>query len=610
MDNRKNSAQQILRFLILSLCAYMLMQSFFGKPKNGATPQRPEKTAPALALAFSGIAPVEPSTRPQPTPTVAAANAASTPAVPVVVSGAPITKANAAAEIKKLDAEIAASPNDGYAQWAMLRKGLIEQYVLGVMTTRPRPAGPFDFFIGMFSKLSATQNTYDQVIAHGGTDAVAAQATYQQGDLLWNQSVRTDGKPSALAASTLEQLIHKGRGSSAFTNLEILVPRAQMQAKSTAASTRGGAPTAFAVASLPPFEVPQGGFVPVTVGEMRGTLTAPFSFGIPDRVNSNYSNGTLYQIFDTVVKAYDRVTGHNPNLSFGLAILTLAIFTRIAMHPLMRRQYESMKGMQVIAPEMKKIQEKYKSKPPEEQTKMMGEIRDLQRRHGVNPMSGCGWGLVQMPIFLLLVYPMIQHYESKMDLAGASFLWIYNLAHPDLFLLAIYGVSMFVSFRLSSTPPTDPQQAQMQAVMSFAMPFVFPLFLLSYPSAFTLYWTTYNITSMILQYRLMKSADPSKTLMKSLMGTPAPVADGAPAIPARPQSKPASTRKPVTLSPTTMGEVVKSSNGAARNGDAAREVASPFNENGVAVQPESGAKTPGSSTPRRSVTRARQKRRY
>lgn len=353
--------------------------------------------------------------------------------------------------------------------------------------------------------------------------------------------------------------------------------------------------------------------MPVKVGELRGTLTQPFSYGIPDRVNATYSGGTLYQIFDTVVKTYDRITGHNPNVSFGLAILTLAIFTRVAMQPLMRRQYESMKGMQVIAPEMKKIQEKYKGKPPEEQTKMMGEIRELQRKHGVNPMSGCGWGMVQMPIFFFLVYPMIQHYEPKMDLAGASFLWINNLAHPDLFLLAVYGVSMFVSFRLSSTPPTDPQQAQMQMIMSFAMPFVFPLFLLSYPSAFTLYWTTYNITSMILQYRLMKSADPTKTFMKSLMGTPLAVADGPVAVPARP-NKPASTRKPVTLTAaTTAGEVLKSS-APRENVEARHSDDIPFVENGAPTQKQSDtdAKTQNgaSSSSRRSATRARQKRRY
>ena len=627
MQNRQSSSQQIFRFLILSVAAYFLMQSFFGKPKTTA-PVGPAQIAPPMEMAFAGIAPVEKSKLPTPTaaPTAAAASTQAAPVAPAV-SMAPITKANAPAEIKKLDAAIAGSPNDEYAQWALLRKGLIEQYVLGAMSARPRPHGPFDFIIGLFSKLPETQNAYDQVIAHGGTDEVAAQATYQQGDLLWNEGVAKDGQPSALAASTLEQLIHKGRGNSQLLTLEVYVPRVQAQEKATLASTRVPPTTrgTFKVVGLPPFQVPVGGFVPIAVHDLRGTLAQPYSFGIPDRVNANYSGGVLYKIFDAVVKTFNKITNNNPNLSFGLAILFLALAARVLLQPLMRRQYENMKGMQVIAPEMKKIQEKYKGKPPEEQTKMMGEIRELQRRHGVNPMAGCGLALVQMPIIFFIVYPMILHYEPKMDLASASFLWIHNLAHPDIPLLAIYAVSMLISSRLSATPPTDPQQAQMQGMMVFAGPF-FALFLLTYPSALTLYWTTYNIASMILQYRLMKAADPTKDFKKLLLSNPlAPMtvtagADGssAIAIPPRPQNRPASTRKPVTLAPTsTAGEVMTGSNGTVRENGATRDgdngkSDSPFNENGVALHSDTKTDNapPSPSGPKRSATRSRQKRRY
>ncbi|RYG54616.1 membrane protein insertase YidC, partial [bacterium] len=237
--------------------------------------------------------------------------------------------------------------------------------------------------------------------------------------------------------------------------------------------------------------------------------------GILDRVNEFYASSALFKLFDSVV----RLLGANPAYSYGLAVLFFAIFTRTAMQPIYKKQYESMKGMAAIAPEMKKIQEKYKGKSEQNaQMQQMKEIQELQRRHGVNPMLGCGLALVQMPIFFLFVYPMIQHYEPKMELALASFLWVPALARPDIILLVLYGASMFFSFRLSSTPPTDDMQRQQQMLMSFIFPIMFPFFIATYPAAFTMYWMTYNALGTFYQWRLMKSADPSKNFWLTLKG--------------------------------------------------------------------------------------------
>jgi YidC/Oxa1 family membrane protein insertase len=175
--------------------------------------------------------------------------------------------------------------------------------------------------------------------------------------------------------------------------------------------------------------------------------------------------------------------------------------------------------------------------------RMMTEIRALQKSHGVNPMMGCGLAAVQIPVFFYVVSPFIQHFEARMELVGASFLWIHNLARPDVPLLIMYAISQFASMRLSSTPPADEQQRQMQMMMLF-FPFAVPFFLLSWPSAFTMYWMTFNILSMYFQYNMMKKADPSKRLWHQLVMQPlipkivTADANGTPtgAIPPRPKN--------------------------------------------------------------------------
>ncbi len=480
--NKSGSSSDFIRTLLLGAVMIFAFQYFFNRPK---TNQAPPRTAPALVQAFAGV---DPSTAPG----TSALNA---------------TTANA--EIKKMQANITTNDSDALAQWSRLRIALIQQYILGTLQPATRKSG----FLGFGSDVTYYP-AYDDIIKANVGDATEAQAIYQEGDLLWRQSLQKPDLANS-AVTALESLIHKGRGNAAFRDFTIYVPKIVDPAK------------------VPLTGVPQGGFTPISVANLHGTLPAPNPQGILDRVNQYYSTSALFKVFDTIV----RLLGANPAFSYGLAVLLFATFTRTAMQPIYKKQYESMKGMAAIAPEMKKIQEKYKGKSEQNaQMQQMKEIQELQRRHGVNPMLGCGLALIQMPIFFLFVYPMIQHYEPKMELAMASFLWVPALARPDLILLVLYGASMFFSFRLSSTPPTDDMQRQQQMLMSFIFPIMFPFFISSYPAAFTMYWMTYNMLGTFYQWRLMKAADPSKNFWLTLKGDGFlprnPTADAVPSRPA------------------------------------------------------------------------------
>jgi len=206
-----------------------------------------------------------------------------------------------------------------------------------------------------------------------------------------------------------------------------------------------------------------------------------------------------------------------------------------------------MKGMAALAPEMKKIQEKYKAKPndsPEvardKQMRSFQEVRELQKVHGVNPQMGCALAFVQMPVFFYIINPLMMHYEPKMELVGASFGWVASLARPDYVLLALYGLTMLISFRLSSQPQTgqmEEMQKQMQIMSTWVFPIMLPFFMKGFSSAFILYWMSFNIVSMIYQYWMMKKADPNRSVIKALLGqSDAPPAPAVATLPPRPRS--------------------------------------------------------------------------
>src|SRR3990172_1178065 len=121
-----------------------------------------------------------------------------------------------------------------------------------------------------------------------------------------------------------------------------------------------------------------------------------------------------------------------------------------------------MKEMQKFQPLMQKLGEKHKDDPQRQQQEMM----KLYKEHKINPFAGCLPMVVQVPVFFAF-YTMLR---SAVELRGASFLWIKDLAQPDTIghlagfplnpLPLVMGVSMIGQMKLTPTGG-DPKQQQM-----------------------------------------------------------------------------------------------------------------------------------------------------
>ncbi len=180
-------------------------------------------------------------------------------------------------------------------------------------------------------------------------------------------------------------------------------------------------------------------------------------------------------------------------LGYGLAIIFLTILVRSVMFPISRKQALMSMKMQELAPEMKKLQEKYKSDPKARTEAVM----ELYRKHHVHPLGGCLPLILQLPIFMGLYYAL----QESIHFRQASFLWIDNLSAPDcliwwgeniplisdpdnlgsgLFsflylgpyfsLLPVLAVAlMIVQQKMLTPPPADEQQAMQFKMMRYMM---------------------------------------------------------------------------------------------------------------------------------------------
>jgi len=202
------------------------------------------------------------------------------------------------------------------------------------------------------------------------------------------------------------------------------------------------------------------------------------------------------------VSRFVKLLGGDRRYSYALALLLIAVIIKAVTWPLTSSSFRSIRAMQSLQPLIKELQEKHKG----DRQAMAAEQMRLFKKHKINPLGGCLPMVIQMPI-LIGVYQGIRFYIYQ--LRNAEFLWIRNLALPDMPLLILYAISLYVSQKLTTMPQADPQQQQMQNTMTIMMPLMLTVFFASLPAAFILYWFLYNLLITAHQYYLMRQPAPA-----------------------------------------------------------------------------------------------------
>ena len=201
--------------------------------------------------------------------------------------------------------------------------------------------------------------------------------------------------------------------------------------------------------------------------------------------------------------------------NYGLVVILFAFLVKILLNPLTKKQFSSTKKMQALQPQIKIIKEKFKNDPK----KLNKAQTDLFKQEGVNPLGGCLPMLFQMPILIAF----FTVFRSTIEFRGAPFFgWITDLSAPDTLLTIagfpinvlpfLMGITMFLQQKLMAAPDSGGQQKMMMYFMN-----VFFLFLFyTFPSGLNLYYSVFNILSIVQQ----KYLTPSPTKKQTVVGKP------------------------------------------------------------------------------------------
>src|SRR5690625_3699858 len=221
--------------------------------------------------------------------------------------------------------------------------------------------------------------------------------------------------------------------------------------------------------------------------------------------------------------------------SWALSIVGLTVVMRVLLIPLFFKQIRASRGMQMLQPDLQKLQKKYKGKnDPASRQQMQAEMMALYKEHGTNPFSSCLPILAQSPIFFALfrvLYSMPQiasgEYRDGQPLgpidaqAAAQFQdsTLLGAQLSDTFLeastanvrilavvlIVLMCVTTFTTQRqltMKNMPQSalDNPMARQQRMLMYVLPLVFAFSGVYFPIGVLIYWLTTNLWTMGQQF--------------------------------------------------------------------------------------------------------------
>jgi YidC/Oxa1 family membrane protein insertase len=207
-------------------------------------------------------------------------------------------------------------------------------------------------------------------------------------------------------------------------------------------------------------------------------------------------------------------------LGWGAAIIAMTVVVRAALLPLTFKQFKSMQSLAKHAPEMKKIQDRYKH----DRERLNQEMMKFYRENKVNPFASCLPLLAQLPVFLALFY-MLQD-DLRLDICpeinppgttdprpcgsggDAGFLFIPDLTDKATGSVLIALIVLYVGSQLLSTLLMSTTTDRTQRMIFLALPFFFVIFIINFPAGLLVYWITTNLWTIAQQAIIRKRLGP------------------------------------------------------------------------------------------------------
>ena len=244
---------------------------------------------------------------------------------------------------------------------------------------------------------------------------------------------------------------------------------------------------------------------------------------IPILANVIEERAALIGLFESILVF---IQGHIV-ASWGLAIVGLTVLVRAVMMPATFSQFRSMRKMQVHAPQLKAIKEKYKDdkQRQNEETTKTCQDGDQSLRLALPPPQQL------LGVHLALLHAAHRPQEAHLR-AGAegpwhrehegdrkshlrsgcpalvSFLFVPDITARATGVVLVVLILLYVGSQIVSTLLMSASAEPSQRWMMLALPLFFVVILFRYPAGLLVYWITTNLWTIAQGYFVRRSIGP------------------------------------------------------------------------------------------------------
>lgn len=272
----------------------------------------------------------------------------------------------------------------------------------------------------------------------------------------------------------------------------------------------------------------------VSVAPVSPTPLMPASPGADPVSFLSWAFTPVFQVLFIVLVAFYQVTGN-----IGIAIVILTMIIRVLVIPLFRQQTVSQRRQQLLQPEIKEIQKRYKG----DRAKISEAQMALYKERGVNPAAGCLPMVLQF-ILLIPMYSVIRdgltnfNPDAMLNVLGFQVLSLgcpttptivdnvvkpcintvvlgVDMSRPEILfplpvigglsvLAVIAGLLQLVQSRMVMPPAqNNDQQSNIQRQTMVIFPLISVVYGGFLPAGLFIYWIVTTIFSIVQQYLIV-----------------------------------------------------------------------------------------------------------
>lgn len=196
--------------------------------------------------------------------------------------------------------------------------------------------------------------------------------------------------------------------------------------------------------------------------------------------------------------------------SAAVALVITSLLIRLIAYPITRKTAMQSELIKKAQPELERLEKKYQNKTDQESLlKKSQEMTMIYKKYNINPVSGCIYGFIQLPLFIAFLEAINRvpalFEETFLTLQMGTTPWVGMFTHHNywyIILIILVGVTTYFSFSLNKTTATtenDPMKSMTttMTVMIIVMAFFMP-------TALCIYWFTTNMFTVIQNLLVMR----------------------------------------------------------------------------------------------------------